>query len=142
MWKQKIYKSLFSILLTGICVTAVTYAASVSYIKDWEVLTEAYMTNLVSTLNAKANLADIYTKAQVDSKIQSLNSKITDLTNRLNALENSSTIVDKNCPTWYLFDETINQCVQNSICSISSCPAWFKLDFGICKCIPDNQSYR
>ncbi len=142
MWKQKIYKSLFSILLTGICVTAVTYAASMSYIKDGEVLTEAYMTSLVSTLNGKANLSEVYTKAQVDNKIQSLNSKIINLTNRLNTLENSSPVVDKNCPTWYLFDETLNKCIQNSICSISSCPTWFKLDFGICKCIPDNQSYR
>ena len=69
MWKQKIYKSLFSILLTGICVTAVTYAASVSYIKDGEVLTEQYMSTLVTAINSKANLSEVYTKAQVDAKI-------------------------------------------------------------------------
>lgn len=69
MWKQKIYKSLFSILLTGICVTAVTYAASVSYIKDGEVLTEQYMSTLVTAINWKANLSDVYTKAQIDAKI-------------------------------------------------------------------------
>ncbi|MGB2110764.1 MAG: hypothetical protein ACPHY8_02330 [Patescibacteria group bacterium] len=55
--------------MTGICVTAVTYAASVSYIKDGEVLTESYMTSLVSALNGKANLSEVYTKAQVDAKI-------------------------------------------------------------------------
>lgn len=69
MWKQKIYKSLFSILLTGICVTAVTYAASVSYIKDGEVLTEQYMSTLVDAINSKADINSVYTKAQIDSKI-------------------------------------------------------------------------
>jgi hypothetical protein len=56
-------------LLTGICVTAVTYAASVSYIKDGEVLTEQYMSTLVTAINSKANLSEVYTKAQVDAKI-------------------------------------------------------------------------
>ena len=156
MWKQKIYKSLFSILLTGICVTAVTYAASVSYIKDGEVLTESYMTSLVSAINGKANLSEVYTKAQVDAKIeilsnqinnvnQTLNWKIISLENRLDILENSnteSTPIVKQCPAWYMYDDNLNKCIANSICSISSCPGWYKLDVGICKCIPNDQSYR
>lgn len=85
MWKQKIYKSLFSILLTGICVTAVTYAASVSYIKDGEVLTEQYMSTLVDAINSKADINSVYTKAQIDEKIKAINTKIDELGNQTSA---------------------------------------------------------
>jgi len=110
MIKQKIYKSAFSILLTWLCVTAVTYAAGLWYIKDGEVLTEAYMTSLVTAINTKADLQEVYYKTQIDNqydsiieevnaaydyaqdvetRVTSLNNDIESLTNRVAQLENA-----------------------------------------------------
>lgn len=110
MIKQKIYKSTFSILLTWLCVTAVTYAAGLWYIKDGEVLTESYMTSLVTAINTKADLQEVYNKTQIDSqsenivneinavydytqdvdtKVTSMSKEIESLTNRIKKLEDA-----------------------------------------------------